>query len=384
MNTEEELRAEVHRLTALLEGARREALQEARSAVGAMGAIGVLYGCKVAGIVDVQMVLDDLAASSPSTGVGKREAEPTRENRLAALEAARSETLKRVLEVLKNRERIAESHAQTCSVRDVITGCVRAVERLAAAGTGTPAQKIRNDGAAAEVHTNQAQPGDARATVRGPGDTSRLRSTDDQAPPPPPSDSAGTPAPPCPTCRHTAHGNGPCHFVGQQDGSRGFDVECQACPTNVSGTGTPDVREARAFPPLNPGADIIAAAFSVAVPEKREPKAERWRTGRKLGRTLYREDRCVGMVDNQEVADEIVAAMNENAPNDRAAIAEAIGREANRIFHTPDKVYPSNVLDAVAWNVRMGLSDFLSERCHPSGVGIDPVRSATPGEETTK
>ena len=36
----------------------------------------------------------------------------------------------------------------------------------------------------------------------------------------------------------------------------------------------------------------------------------RWRTGRKLGRTLYKDDVCVGMVDSTELASEIVEAMN--------------------------------------------------------------------------
>lgn len=36
----------------------------------------------------------------------------------------------------------------------------------------------------------------------------------------------------------------------------------------------------------------------------------RWRVGTKLGRTLYRDNVCVGMVDTPELAAEIVAAMN--------------------------------------------------------------------------
>ena len=42
-------------------------------------------------------------------------------------------------------------------------------------------------------------------------------------------------------------------------------------------------------------------------------RTQRWRVGRKLGRTLYKDDRCVGMVDTPELAAEIVAAMNEAA-----------------------------------------------------------------------
>ena len=36
----------------------------------------------------------------------------------------------------------------------------------------------------------------------------------------------------------------------------------------------------------------------------------RWRTGRKLGRTLYLDEVCVGMVDTPELARAIVEAMN--------------------------------------------------------------------------
>ena len=39
-----------------------------------------------------------------------------------------------------------------------------------------------------------------------------------------------------------------------------------------------------------------------------------WRVGRKLGRTLYKDDACVGMVDTPELAVEIVHSMNETWP----------------------------------------------------------------------
>jgi hypothetical protein len=45
----------------------------------------------------------------------------------------------------------------------------------------------------------------------------------------------------------------------------------------------------------------------------------RWRVGRKLGRTLYRDDQVVGMVDTPEIAAEIVAAMNLAEHNAKAA-----------------------------------------------------------------
>lgn len=35
-----------------------------------------------------------------------------------------------------------------------------------------------------------------------------------------------------------------------------------------------------------------------------------WRVGRKLGRTLYRDEQFVGLVDTAEIASEIVEAMN--------------------------------------------------------------------------
>lgn len=41
-------------------------------------------------------------------------------------------------------------------------------------------------------------------------------------------------------------------------------------------------------------------------PETPQP----WRVGRKLGRTLYIGDECIGMVDTPELATSIVAAMN--------------------------------------------------------------------------
>lgn len=39
-----------------------------------------------------------------------------------------------------------------------------------------------------------------------------------------------------------------------------------------------------------------------------------WRVGRKLGRTLYVDDVCVGMVDSPALAEAIVAAMNPKTP----------------------------------------------------------------------
>ena len=51
-----------------------------------------------------------------------------------------------------------------------------------------------------------------------------------------------------------------------------------------------------------------------------------WRVGTKLGRTLYRGDQLVGLVDSAEIAAEIVRAMNAMTPAEirRAAIEECM------------------------------------------------------------
>lgn len=46
----------------------------------------------------------------------------------------------------------------------------------------------------------------------------------------------------------------------------------------------------------------VKTASAVAKPK--------WRVGRKLGRTLYVDDQCVGMVDDESIAADIVNAMN--------------------------------------------------------------------------
>jgi len=99
----------------------------------------------------------------------------------------------------------------------------------------------------------------------------------------------------------------------------------------------------------------------------------RWKAGDPLGRGLYRVGRYVGILDSEELAAEVVAALNGVAPNDREAICAALSREANRIYNKQAKDYPSNVLDVVAWNLRSGQDDFLSERKHPSGQGLEKL-----------
>lgn len=50
------------------------------------------------------------------------------------------------------------------------------------------------------------------------------------------------------------------------------------------------------------------------VPAGEGTKPGRWRVGRKLGRTLYIGDRCIGIVDTPELAAEIVEGVNANNP----------------------------------------------------------------------
>jgi len=54
----------------------------------------------------------------------------------------------------------------------------------------------------------------------------------------------------------------------------------------------------------------------------------RWRVGTEVARAIYRNERCIGIVDSPEFAAEIVAAMNDASPNDREGIAEALMQEA--------------------------------------------------------
>lgn len=97
----------------------------------------------------------------------------------------------------------------------------------------------------------------------------------------------------------------------------------------------------------------------------------RWRVGTKLGRTLYVDNHCVGMVDSPGIAAEIVAALNGVAVNDRRGIVAALRDEANRIWPNQEKDYPSNVLDIVAWNLAAETNEFLTVRKHPNGLGLE-------------
>jgi hypothetical protein len=82
----------------------------------------------------------------------------------------------------------------------------------------------------------------------------------------------------------------------------------------------------------------------------------RWRVGTKLGRTLYRDEVCVGMVDTPEIAAAIVAAMNRE--DERAQDAEPVGRVGSRPFQ--------------------GSQPAPCKRC--GGSGEDPEQSGDCGE----
>jgi len=57
-----------------------------------------------------------------------------------------------------------------------------------------------------------------------------------------------------------------------------------------------------------------------------------WRVGRKLGRTLYRDEVCVGMVDTPEIALAIVHAMNE-----REKMCSVCGKNPAAVCETCDE-----------------------------------------------
>jgi hypothetical protein len=66
--------------------------------------------------------------------------------------------------------------------------------------------------------------------------------------------------------------------------------------------------------------------------------AERWRVGRTLGRTLYiqvgeepsKEDRCIGLMDTRELAEQVVAAVNGPGAEEERLRAELARAEQHR------------------------------------------------------
>ena len=56
----------------------------------------------------------------------------------------------------------------------------------------------------------------------------------------------------------------------------------------------------------------------------------RWRVGRKLGRTLYRDDECIGMVDTRALAAQIVDAMNRLDALDVPMVATCFACQPSR------------------------------------------------------
>lgn len=75
---------------------------------------------------------------------------------------------------------------------------------------------------------------------------------------------------------------------------------------------------------------IAAAEPDRPVQPKPVPRGPAWRVGRKLGRTLYRGEQCVGMVDTPELAWEIVRAMSGcGAPYETSGPSPASARTAD-------------------------------------------------------
>lgn len=75
----------------------------------------------------------------------------------------------------------------------------------------------------------------------------------------------------------------------------------------------------------------------------------RWRVGKKLGRTLYRAGKLVGLVDTEEIAADVVAAMNGDQSAEiarlRAELRGCVQSFENIIDSLRDKHYEG------AWSV---------------------------------
>jgi hypothetical protein len=76
----------------------------------------------------------------------------------------------------------------------------------------------------------------------------------------------------------------------------------------------------------------------------------RWRVGRSLGRTLYKDDRCVGIVDTPELAAEIVEACNR-------------GEVVIRKGKCPPGGPSCLACDRIGWHLEPEPATFLCRRC---------------------
>lgn len=74
----------------------------------------------------------------------------------------------------------------------------------------------------------------------------------------------------------------------------------------------------------------------------------RWAVSELDEKIVLLDKRVAFMASYAETAKDIVETMNGNAPNTRAHIVRCLRREANRIYNSQEREYPSNVLDIVA------------------------------------
>ena len=84
----------------------------------------------------------------------------------------------------------------------------------------------------------------------------------------------------------------------------------QECAVNLGGDSYVPCRKPKSDPVhVQPGAGS-------------EPAVEPWRVGRKVGRTLYRGDALIGLMDTRELAAQVVEAVN--AAPERARLEQAL------------------------------------------------------------
>lgn len=100
----------------------------------------------------------------------------------------------------------------------------------------------------------------------------------------------------------------------------------------------------------------------------------RWRVGRTLGRTLYRDGQCVGMVDTLEVAAEIVAALNGSAPSDAAKQLERSLGVDMRV--TPEARWGVFDVEERKWCPRFGSESQMSAHAAQLNASLRPDAGA--------